>query len=144
MHLRSLHASLWFVIVGCFCLAVAPAQDINRQYTIAFKSYAPNNTDIFVASFDGKDARPLASDPAGDYNASFSPDGQWIVFTSQRTGSGDIYRVRRDGGQVERLTDDPAFDDQSTISPDGKSIAFVSSRSGQADIWVLDLTTHKE
>jgi TolB protein len=76
--------------------------------------------------------------------ASFSADGKWIIFTSERAGSADIYRVHPDGSGLERLTDDPAYDDQAALSPDGKQLAFVSSRgTGSADIWVLDLQTKK-
>jgi TolB protein len=81
--------------------------------------------------------------PKQDYNASFSHDGRWVLFTSEREGSADIYRVRPDGAGLERLTDDPAFDDQAALSPDGKYLAFVSSRGGQADIWLLELSTKK-
>ena len=87
--------------------------------------------------------RALAAHPALDYNASFSPDGRWIVFTSHRAGSADLYRIRPDGSELERLTDDPAFDDQGAFSPDGQRLAFVSTRSGQADIWTLDLETRR-
>ena len=86
-----------FLIVACLYAAFASAQRVNPRYTIAFKSYAPNNTDIFIAESDGNNARPLMPDPALDYNASFSPDGQWIVFTSHRSGASDIYRVHADG-----------------------------------------------
>ena len=111
------------------------------EYTIAFKSFAPNNADILVANADGSAARALVPNPAQDYNPSFSADGQWVVFTSHRAGQADIYRVHPDGSGLERLTSDPAFDDQATLSPDGRSVAFVSSRGGQADIWVMDLRT---
>ena len=56
-----------------------------------------------------------------DYNPSFSADGKWIVFTSERNGSADIFRVHPDGSGLERLTDDPAFDDQGVVSPDGST-----------------------
>jgi len=111
------------------------------EYTIAFKSFAPNNADIFVADADGTHPRPLVPNPAQDYNASFSADGRWVVFTSHRGGQADIYRVHPDGSGLERLTHDPAFDDQAALSPDGNSLAFVSSRSGHANIWVMDLRT---
>jgi TolB protein len=106
---------------------------------IAFASFSPLNSDIFIADGDGRNPKPLVAHPALDYNASFSPDGRWIVFTSERNGSADIYRVRADGSGLERLTAHPAFDDQAAVSPDGRWLAFVSSRTGQADIWVLDL-----
>src|SRR5262245_3102041 len=60
---------------------------------IAYASFAPLNTDLFVANADGSGIRPLLSDPANDYNASFSADGRWIVFTSERNGSADLYRA---------------------------------------------------
>ena len=109
-------------------------------YTVAFSSFAPLDTDVFVAGSDGLDARPLFPHAALDYNAVLSPDEQWIVFTSTREGSADLYRGQASGeGTLERLTSDPAFDDQAAVSPDGRTLAFVSSRSGQADIWLMDL-----
>jgi TolB protein len=111
------------------------------RYAIAFTSFAPLNTDIFIAAADGSDARPLLSGPDLDYNASFSTDGQWIVFTSTRNGSADIYRAHADGSGLVQLTNNPAFDDQGALSPDGRVLAFVSSRSGEADIWMVDVAT---
>ena len=126
-------------------LAFLCASSIGRstapRYTIAFKSFAPNNSDIFLADADGRNVRPLAADPALDYNASFSADGRWVVFTSHRSGTARIYRVHPDGSALEALTEGAAFADQGALSPDGKTLAFVSSRSGQADVWVLDLAT---
>ena len=127
----------WLVMLMTVWCTVGAA-----QYTVAFKSFAPNNTDIFIGDRDGN-VRPLAPDSALDYNASFSADGQWIVWTSHRSGNADIYRIHADGSGLERLTDAPGFDDQGALSPDGRSLAFVSSRGGQADIWILDLATRK-
>ena len=98
---------------------------------------------IFLAAGDGTHATRLAPYGSFDSNASFSPDGQWVVFTSTREGSADLFRIRLDGSGLERLTDSPAFDDQAAFSPDGRAMAFVSSRSGQADIWVLELETRR-
>ncbi len=119
----------------------AQVQPSRPMYRIAFGSGAPYNTDIFIADADGSNARPLAPDPALDYNASFSADGRWIVFTSHRSGPAEIYRIHPDGSGLEKLTNDRAFDDQASLSPDGKSLAYVSSRSGQADIWIMNLQT---
>src|SRR5260370_15293713 len=104
----------------------------------------PSQSTLFIAKTDGSDERPLLPSSGFDYNASFSADGKWIIFTSERVGSADIYRVHPDGSSLERLTDDPACDDQGALSPDGKQLAFVSSHgSGSADIWVVDLQTKK-
>ena len=82
--------------------------------------------------------------PDTDYDATWSPDGASIVFTSERDGSADLYRVKADGSGLERLTDSPAYDDQAAFSPDGRQLAFVSSRNGgRAHVWTLDLQTSR-
>ena len=124
-------------LLACLVPSLLTAQD----YTIAYGSLGPLDTDIYVADGDGANARPLLPHPSLDYNASFSAGGGWVIFTSERNGSADIYRARVDGSELTRLTDDPAFDDQAALSPDGRSLAFVSSRPGNADVFVLDLDT---
>jgi Tol biopolymer transport system component len=125
-------------------MAGVPApMNAQPKYTIAYSGFAPLNTDVFIADADGRNPKPFLADPAQDFNASFSRDGKWIVFTSERNGSADIYRAHPDGTGLERLTDDPSFDDQAALSPDGRTVAFVSSRSGHGEIWTLDLATRK-
>jgi Tol biopolymer transport system component len=104
--------------------------------------WSPTRSELFIAGADGSNPRKLVAGLALEYNASFSYDGEWVVFTSERHGSADIYRIRANGMGLERLTDDPAFDDQAALAPDGNSLAFVSTRtSGTTDIYVLDLKT---
>jgi TolB protein len=130
-------------VAGCFLLFVGQAQGPQDLPTIAFASFAPIETSIFIADGDGGNTRPLLTKPSQDYNPSFFRDGAWIVFTSLRGGSADIYRVHPDGSGLERLTDDPAFDDQGALSPGGEALAFVSTRGGHANIWLLDMASHK-
>ena len=97
-----------------------------------------------LADADGKNERPLLPAISLDYNASFSADGKWVIFTSERDGSADIYRVHPDGTGIERLTEGPSYDDQAALSPDGRTLAFVSTRGGgTANIWLLDLASHE-
>jgi Tol biopolymer transport system component len=140
---RSNGSRIAMLALAAAVCGVSAARDSNRapRYGLAFASFAPVNTDIFVADADGSHARPLVSDPALDTDAAFAPDGRGVVFTSTRDGVGDIYRADVDGSGLTRLTNDPAYDGQGAWSPDGRSLAFVSSRSGQADIWILDLQT---
>src|SRR5438445_6245159 len=112
------------------------------KHRILMNRIGPSDAELFLANADGTGERKLLPVSGFDYNASFSADAKWIVFTSERSGSPDIYRVRVDGTGLERLTDDPANDDQAAIAPDGKRVAFVSTRgSGTNDIWIVDLAT---
>ena len=80
--------------LALLCAATAQTQP---RYQIAFTSQAPRNQQLFIADGDGTNARPLVPHESFDSNASFSPDGQWVVFTSTREGSADLFRVRLDG-----------------------------------------------
>src|SRR5258708_32250131 len=96
---------------------------------------------LFVSNADGNGEQKV-TEGSLDYDPVWSPDGQWIVFTSERDGSADLYRMRPDGSGVEPLTDDPAYDDQAACPPDGSPIAFVTTRAGgRASPWALDLRT---
>ncbi len=104
----------------------------------------PGQLGLFLANADGTNEHPLVTPGSVDYDAAWAPDGQSIVFTSERNGSADLYLVRPDGTQLKRITDDPAYDDQASFSPDGKQLVFVSTRGGgTADLWTIDLQTQK-
>jgi TolB protein len=136
--LTRLARCLSLAVAGLACSQPAGAQP---RYTIAYSGFAPLNADIFIADADGHNPKPFLAHPGQDSNASFSRDGKWILFTSDRNGSADIYRAHPDGTGLQRLTDDPSFDDQAALSPDGRAVAFLSTRSGHAEIWVLDIAT---
>jgi TolB protein len=128
-----------WVIVSALSLSLVPGLLVSQEYRIAFANFGWVRPNIFIADADGGHVKPLLSNANRDYNPSFSNDGSWIVFTSDRSGSPDIYRVHSDGSGLERLTNDPALDDQGVLSPNGRFLAFVSTRAGRANIWVQDL-----
>ncbi|MDA1370405.1 MAG: hypothetical protein O2971_06545 [Proteobacteria bacterium] len=102
----------------------------------------PGQLALFVADADGSNERPLVDASVADYNPVWAPDGNTIVFTSERDGSADLYRVRADGSELQRLTDDPAYDDQGAFSPDGEQLVFSTTRvDGTTDLWILELVT---
>src|SRR5207249_720277 len=59
---------------------------VEPKYRVSFASFAPLNLDVYLADADGSNARPLLPHPGQDYNASFSSDGRWVLFTSTRGG----------------------------------------------------------
>lgn len=109
---------------------------------LQFSRVGPTRIGLFVANADGRNEHALLPADSLDYTPSFSADGKWIVFTSERGGSADLFRVHPDGSGLERLTDDPAYDDQGALSPDGSTLAFVSSREGGfANLWLQDVSS---
>jgi TolB protein len=136
-------------------LASAQARETIRQtgldlvegpHQIALTRVFPNAGQIglFVADADGGNERQLFDATGFDYDATWSPDGTTIVYTSDREGSPDLFRIKADGTGRERLTDNPSYDDQAAFSPDGSRLAFVSSRNGgYSRIWTLDLRSKR-
>ena len=118
--------------------------DTGEKGVMLMNRIGPSSSELYIANSDGTGERKLLRESVFDYHASYSADGKWIVFTSERTGLGqaDIYRARSDGTEIERLTDSEAVDDQAALSPDGTLVAFVSTRDTyKANIWILDLKT---
>jgi TolB protein len=96
--------------------------------------------EIFVMDPDGSDDTRLTTDPAADFEPSWSADGKEIVFASTRTGNGDIYVMDADGSDPRRLTTNDATQRGPSFSPDGEHIAYTSNESpdGADDIFVMD------
>ena len=132
------------VVVVAAALGVSSADTSPQQIVFTRVSPNPGGLGLFIASADGSDERPLLAARDLDYDPAFAPDGQTLVFTSERGGSADLFRVKADGTALERLTDDPAYDDQAAFSPDGRQLVFVSTRQGGlARLWTMDLATRR-
>jgi TolB protein len=132
------------LLLAAASVGLAAASQPPKLIVYARVSPNPGGLGLFIASADGSDERQLLATPDLDYDAAFAPDGQTIVFTSERAGSADLFRVKPDGRGLERLTDDPAYDDQAAFSPDGRQIVFVSTRQGgYARVWIMDVASKR-
>ncbi len=106
--------------------------------TIVYSSILPANWDLYLFDGPGSEPRRLTTDPGLDYNAAISPDGRWVVFTSERTGSPDLYVLDLHRDAAPRpLVEGPAMEDAAAISPDGRRLLFVSTRDGNADVFEM-------
>jgi len=84
--------------------------------------------DIFVADLSGKITSQLTKSPGYDAEATVSPDGKKIVFTSIRSGDLEIYTMNIDGSDVRQITHDLGYDGGAFFSPDSKKLVFRASR----------------
>jgi tricorn protease len=88
--------------------------------------------DIWIANEDGGGAMRLTDNRARDQFPRFSPDGQWIAFSSNRDGNYDVYLVPAAGGKPKQLTFHSADDNVVGWTPDGKNVIFSSIRGNGA------------
>ncbi len=84
--------------------------------------------DIYAADLDGNITKKLTDNPGYDAEATLSPDGNKIVFTSIRTGDLELYTMDPDGSNVKQVTSELGYDGGAFFSPDGKKLIFRSSR----------------
>ncbi len=84
--------------------------------------------DIFVADLKGNILHQLTDVKGYDAEATVSPKGDKIVFTSTRNGDLDLYTMNLDGSDVKQITHTLGYDGGAFFSPDGSSIVFRASR----------------
>jgi dipeptidyl aminopeptidase/acylaminoacyl peptidase len=84
--------------------------------------------DIFVSDLEGNIIDTLTNTPGYDAEATLSPQGDKIVFTSMRTGDLELYTMDIDGSNVQQITTGLGYDGGAFFSPDGTQLVFRSSR----------------
>jgi TolB protein len=77
----------------------------------------------------------LTQSPGGDSDPVFSPDGDWIAFTSWRTGDKEILVMPAAGGSARQVSTSAGDDWAPSWSPDGSAIIFLSDRAGVANLF---------
>jgi TolB protein len=99
----------------------------------------PGNSEIFTMNADGSGVRRLTDHPGFDGWPSWSPDGRWIAFASERTKQYQIYLVHPDGTGLRQLTTAPGNFTKPIFSPDGRRMVCTRTLDGNVEIFVLDL-----
>src|SRR4030095_4981303 len=99
---------------------------VNDAVTAADKSEFV--TQIWMASSDGQENYQLTFNEKSSTNPKWSPDGNWIAFTSNRKDNkNNLYILRVTGGEAEQVTDLKSSIANFEWSPDGKWIAYTMS-----------------
>jgi TolB protein len=99
---------------------------------------------IFFIAPDGKgEPRRMTFSSAIDTEPNFSPDGELLLFTSDRGGSPQIYGMPTAGGEARRLTFEGTYNVSPRFSPDGKSFTFIQRNGTRFNVAVQDLATRQ-
>jgi WD40-like Beta Propeller Repeat len=108
---------------------------------IAFQQAPPGGDDeIFAIGGDGQGQTPLTANDVGDFDPSYSADGERIAFArANAAGTGSTIVVMDHDGQNEVPLTSGAFSDRNpSFSPDGQRIVFQRFMSGSdAEIFVM-------
>ncbi len=100
-----------------------PPADYTKGYVWAiYPDY-----EIYTATPDGKNIKNLTNSPGYDAEATISPNGKKIIFTSERDGDLELYSMDIDGKNIKRLTHEPGYDGGAFYSPDNKMIVYRGS-----------------
>ncbi len=86
--------------------------------------WALDDYDLYAVRIDGQEMQRLTVSPGYDAEATVSPDGKTIVWTSVKDGDLDIYAMNLDGTKPRRLTEEIGYDGGAFFSPDSKRIVY--------------------
>lgn len=101
-----------------------PPREVDGNYVWPiYDSY-----DIFVADLEGNIVQKLTDYEGYDAEATVSPKGDKIVFTSVRSGDLELFTMNIDGSDIRQVTNELGYDGGAFFSPDGTKLVFRSSR----------------
>ena len=84
--------------------------------------------DIFMADLDGKIVKQLTNSKGYDAEATLSPDGKQMLYTSDKDGDIDLYIMDLETGTEKRITNLLGYDGGAWFSPDGTKLIWRASR----------------
>jgi TolB protein len=119
---------------------VSPVLDAIGPGQIVFDSVEERQKLVEVAGASGSSGeRALTRGRSVDRQPAYSPDGEQLVFSSNRTGNLDLSVLSTKTGAIRQITDDPADDWDPAFTPDGRQIVWSSGRGGSLEIWIANV-----
>ncbi len=110
---------------------------------IVYTTRARDSSDIWIMNADGTGQNRLTVDARNNFNPSVSPDGRYIVFTSNRTGDRCVWRMDIDGSNPKQLTYE--IDAQTPdVTPDGQWVVYNNVGSGKRTLWKVSIEGGKQ
>jgi len=121
-------------------VAAAPQFDLRISKIVFVCKHDLRDDEICIMNADGTELKQLTFNTVTDWYPSFSYDGQWIVYSSQRNGQFDIHMMDLDGQNNRQITRGLGENYAPALSPDGSQIVFTSTYGPGPDqnIWIVN------
>lgn len=111
----------------------------DEEWLIYGNNVLGGDRNLYRVRVDGAEVQQLTDAAGFDGVPMWSPDGDWLIFLSDRDGNRNLYRMRPDGGEAQAITTNPARDDKPTLSPDGRWLVFQTERDSTAAVYRVQL-----
>jgi TolB protein len=120
-----------------------PEVDPTGSFLIYSSTQHSTQSDIYRKQVDGKTITRLTFDSADDAMPTFSPDGKWVAFASNRSGNWDIWMMPVGGGAATQMTSDSDHELHPSFSADGTELTYCrrNSRSNHWEIWSYSINS---
>lgn len=115
----------------------SPAWSADGQMLAYSKQSARQHPYIYIYNQKSKTQNLVVNAEGSNLSASFSPDGQKLLYSSTVGGNSDIYEMRLSDGTTKQLTTLSSTEVQPSYAPDGKSFVYTSDkvRAGRPSIY---------
>ncbi|HEV7797077.1 MAG TPA: protein kinase [Pyrinomonadaceae bacterium] len=106
---------------------------------ILYTAPSGEQSDVWIINVDGTANRQLTSDAYTEGLGCVSPDGRFVVFSSNRSGDFNLWKMEIGSGEQTQLTHGTESDSQPVCTADGQSVLFRSLRQGKSTYWKVPL-----
>ena len=120
----------------------APAWAPDNQSIAFVSSIKAGESHVWTMNATGGMQKQLTTEPAGRENATWSRDGKWVYFASDRSGRLELWRVAAQGGPEQQFTSSGAK--MGMESADGKTIYYMKSNDGNEGIFARPVAGGQE
>lgn len=104
---------------------------------ITFIATRSGKKEVYVADYDGSNARQLTHDGVISVHPSISPDARHIAYTGYQSGYPDVYAIDLASGARNRIVNFPGTNSGASFSPDGGRIALSVSKDGNPELYTV-------
>jgi len=115
----------------------APEYSPNGESIVYMHNSITKNTyEIFIMDHNGGNGGNIPQ--INGWDPTWSPDGNLILFASDKSGSVQLYTVKTDGSKLRRITDLPSIRGRSDWSPDGQYIVTYSGEAWKRELFIMN------